>query len=185
MTNKKDERFEATVEELLGEETSAELERRDGEWNAFTSAVFRRIDEEDLGLQRLPLEDQAIEMFRQDIDGELSELAPKFEEGFREGIEQRIWDAAREEPTFGQRARAFFDRLMGDGMGWSLGWAGAMAAVLFMVAVGGWPTVDTPDQIAENISGGVTVQDLSFEGNVTVMPGDGATVIFLSNDESS
>ena len=188
MTNekKKNDLIEATVEELLGEETAAEVERRDGEWSAFTAAVFRRVDEEDLGLQRMTLEDQAIETLRQDVDGELSELAPRFEEGFREGVEQRIWDAARQTPSFGQRVRDFFGRLTGDGMGWSIGWAGAMAAVLVVVAVNGWPTGEAPnEQIAENISSGITVKNLSFEGTVTVIPGSDTTVIWLSGDESS
>jgi hypothetical protein len=101
-------------------------------------------------------------------------------------VEQRIWDAARETPTFGQRIRDFFSRLTGEGMGWGFGWAGAMAGLLVVVAVTGWPVTESPsDQIAENISGGVSVKNLSFEGTVTVMPGDGATVIFLSEDVGS
>lgn len=173
---------EASVEELLGQDTHEEIARREGEWTAFTSAVFARIDDEDLGLARMPLEDQAIDLFRQDVAGELSELAPRFEEGFKEEIEQRIWNAARA-PTLADRIRGFFERPFGDGIGF--GWAGAMAAAVALVAVTGWPTDPKPQQIAENIPGEVSVKRVSFEGTVTVMPDDGLTVIWLADDASS
>ncbi len=182
MTDRKEDTyFEASVEELLTEDAAQEIARRDGEWSAFTMAVFDRIDDEDLGVARLPLEDQAVDLFRHEIAGELADLAPRFEEGFREGVEQRIWNAARE-PTLMDRIRAYFDRSLGEGLGWSVGWAGAMAAALAIVTVNGIPGNDDTSQIAENIPGEVSVESVSFEGTVTVMPNNGVTVVWLSDD---
>lgn len=182
MTNRKEDTYvEASVKELLTEDAAQEIARRDGEWNAFTAAVFDRIDDEDLGVLRMPMEDQAIDLFRQEVAGELAELAPRFEEGFREGVEQRIWNAARE-PTIFDRVRAFFDRSLGEGIGWSVGWAGAMAAALAIVTVTGIPGNERGAQIAENNPGAVSVESVSFEGTVTVMPNDGVTVVWLSDD---
>ncbi|MEQ8272852.1 MAG: hypothetical protein RMA76_42420 [Deltaproteobacteria bacterium] len=184
MTKRQDDKYiEASVEELLTEDAAQEIAQREGEWNAFTSAVFARIDEEDLGVARMPMEDQAIDLFRQEVAGELADLAPRFEEGFKEGVEQRIWNAARE-PTVMDRVRGFFDRAFGERVGWSVGWAGAMAAALAIVTITGMPT-EPGTQIAENITGEVSVKSLSFEGTVTVMPNDGVTVVWLSDDASS
>ena len=175
MVDRKDDIYEATVAELLTETTEREIERRDGEWDAFTSSVFRRIDEEAIAVQRADLEAQAIDLFKQEIDLELSEMAPRFEEAFKESIEKKIFQSAIEQ-SWTQRVKAWFEGVRPQNMG--LGWAGAAAAVLLMVVAVN--TMQESSELTETLSSGhVAVQRISFEGDVTVLPDDGVTVIWL------
>ncbi len=169
------ERDELTVAELLTEATEEEIARRDGEWDAFTCSVFRRLDAEAVAHQRADLEAQAIALFKQEIDLELSELSPGFEEAFKESVEKRIFQSAIV-PSWTHRLSAWFERARGDGFG--LGWAGAAAAVVLLVFAAG--TMQTGTQIDDTLMDGhVAVQEISFEGDVTVLPDDGVTIIWL------
>src|SRR5262252_878056 len=105
MVDRKDDKYEATVAELLTEATDHELVRRDGEWDAFTYSVFRKLDEEVVATQRADLEAQAIDLFKHELDVELSEMAPQFEEAFRDSVEKRIFQSAIEQ-SFTARVKA-------------------------------------------------------------------------------
>ena len=171
--------YEATVAELLTETNEAELSKRDGEWNAFTSAVFRKIDEEALAVQRADLEAQAIDLFKQEIDLEVSEMAPRFEEAFKESVEKKIFQSAIEQ-SWAARAKAWVESFRPQfGLGWA---SAAAAAVLMVIAVG---TMQDSGELTEKLaSGQVSVQRISFEGDVTVLPDDGVTVIWLDGATS-
>lgn len=177
--DRKDDIYEATVAELLTESTEEELARRDGEWNAFTSAVFRRMDEEALATERADLEARALDLFKQEIDLELSDLAPRFEEVFRDSVEKRIFQSAIEQ-SWTARAKAWLERFRPQ---LALGWAGAAAAIVMLVVAVG--SVEEPGRVQDKLaSGHVAVQRISFEGDVTVLPDDGVTVIWLDSAQS-
>jgi hypothetical protein len=180
VVDRKDDMYEATVGELLGETTERELSRRDGEWDAFTSSVFRKIDEEAVAAERADLEAQAIHLFKQEMDVELSEMAPRFEETFRESVEKKIFQSAIEQ-RWTARFKAWLQQARPQGL--SLAWASAAAAaVLMVVAVG---SMQGGGQLEEKLaSGHVSVQRISFEGDVTVLPDDGVTVIWLDGATS-
>lgn len=179
MVDRKDDIYEATVAELLSESTDQELSRREGEWDAFTASVFRKLDEEALATQRADLEAQAISMFKQEIDVELSEMSPHFEEAFRESIEKRIFQSAIEQ-SWTARVKAWFENARPQ---LAFGWAGAAAAVVLLVVGIGSMQSTTP--LEEKLaSGQVSVQRISFEGDVTVLPDDGVTVIWLDSAAS-
>lgn len=167
-----------TVGELLRESTSEELSRRDGEWNAFTSAVFRQLDQEDLGHARASLEDQAIDLFKAGIEAELTASAPRFEEAFREEVEQRIFQSAKE-PSLWQKLQASMKALLRPSPMFRMAVAGAGAFGIMMVAVVN--RTPDPEVIAEALPGEVSVESIGFQGTVTVVPQQGATVIWLSD----
>lgn len=164
-----------TVGELLRESTSEELSRRDGEWNAFTSAVFRQLDQEDLGHARASLEDQAIDLFKAGIEAELTASAPRFEEAFREEVEQRIFQSAKE-PTLWQRLQDSMKALLRPSPMFTMAGAAALGVMLFAVV----NRTPDPEVIAEALPGEVSVESIGFEGTVTVVPQQGVTVIWLS-----
>lgn len=174
--------IEASVSELLKEELDEELERRDGEWSAFTQSVFRLMDDEVTQESRMELEELAIAQLKTEVDAELSEMAPNFEEMFRENIEQKIWQSAKEEVTLWTQLRDFFQSIARSEFGYGFGWATAVAAVV-MVAVMATPNTPTLDG-SEPMAGHVSVESLSFEGTVTLMPDDGVTVIWLDDTPS-
>jgi hypothetical protein len=169
----------------LREETEHELHRRDGEWSAFASSVFREIDGAEAQVTRMSVEDQAIAKLKAEVDAELADVAPRLEATFRAGIEQRIWQAAKEQPTLGARISAWL-----DGLGRALlphsrvggfGLAAAMAAILVAIAVGGlFTSGDDPTDGAD-----VSVDYVSFEGSVTVMQEGGSAVVWLAGDDDS
>jgi hypothetical protein len=168
-----------TVGALLREEVEAEIEKRDGEWNAFTHQIFRRVDQAELELERKSLEERAVAMLKEEVEHELADMAPRFDRDFAKGIEAKIWRAARERrPTIGERfgewidswKRAFVPRTVG-----ALAMAGVAAALIVVVNSG--PTEQMP-QVA------VSVDRVSFEGNVTVLNEDGNTIVWLADASS-
>lgn len=167
-----------TVGELLREDTREELERRDGEWNAFTSAVFRQLDLEDLGHARASLEDQALDLFKAEIEAELTASAPRFEEAFKEGVEARIFASARE-PSWWEKLQAAAKDLFRPAPMFRMAGAAAAFGVLMLAVVSRSPD---PEVIAEALPGEVSVESIGFEGTVTVVPQQGVTVIWLSDD---
>lgn len=182
-----DHAVEVSVQELLKEANQAELDSREGQWSAFTSAVFRRIDSEDLGVARMPLEEQAIESLKSEVDRELQTMAPRFEEDFLEGIEKRVWRSARREPSFGTWLQDLWARVVslvagapGAGVGRKLGFAAAMAAVAMLTIVGVRQEELAPLERSAG-AGLVSLESVSFEGTVAVIPQDGLTVVWLSD----
>src|SRR5262245_2736119 len=111
---------------LLAEEAGAELERRDGEWSAFSASVFRKIDQAELAEERMDVEDRAIAMMKEEVESELGEMAPRFDRAFKDGVEQRIWRAARE-PSLGDRVSDWFASLRRALNPKTLGFAAAAA----------------------------------------------------------
>jgi hypothetical protein len=169
-----DERLEVTVAELLAEETADELAARDAEWGSFASSVLRRIEVERIEVEGSELAEQAIAALKQEVDAELSDVAPRFEEAFRESVERKIFRAAIE-PTFAERMRAWIADLR---PGYRLGWAAAAAAVGALV-LSVAPFDRRTGSLEAPRAGHVSVARISFEGDVTVQPDDGVTVIWL------
>lgn len=164
-------------------EVDQELLRRDGEWSAFTASVFRQIDGAEAEVTRMSVEDQAIAGLKSEVDAELAEMAPRFEASFRAGIEQRIWQAAKQQPTLGERITAWMDQLgrLLLPHSRSLGLAAAMAAILVAIALGGLFT--SGDETLGDSQ--VSVDRVSFEGSVTVMQEDGSPVVWLADDDDN
>ncbi len=177
MGRKKGQDGDTAVRTTLRSELEAELGRREGAWPSFTAAVFRQIDEQALLCSRMELEDQAMVRLQEEVDLELHELAPGFEEAFREGVERRIWRSARDAPGFFAKLKhTLSTHLEGRWrMGWAWAGAGATALMLAFSVPDAW--LSTP---MERAVGQVTVEDLSFEGTVTVVPREGMTVVWLS-----
>lgn len=177
-----------SVIELLNEETAVELDRRDGAWNAFTAGVFRQIDSRERDLARASLEARAVDALRSEIDGELQSMAPSFEERFRDHVEQRIWDAARARPSWWERLThglfAFLASLFrpeAHGRRFGLAAAAAAVAVIAVLGIVPRPGMDTRTLPGPASAGEVSIQSVSFEGTVMVMPSDGLTVVWLTD----
>lgn len=174
---------------LLRREVDDELAQRDGEWSAFTSGVFRTIDGAELEVTRMSVEDRAIAAMKAEVDAELAELAPLFDAGFRQGVEQKIWQSAKEQPTWGARIGGWLDslrRTLFPDVGFrGLGLVAAAAAVILVVALGG--VFDQPVAPPELTppTNQVTIANLSYEGSVTVMQNEGVAVVWLADDGTS
>ncbi len=168
---------------LLREEAGAELEKRDGEWDAFTASVFRRVDNEDLALERMSLEDRAIGLMKVEVEGELGEMMPRFDREFRNEVEQRIWRAAREKPAMGERVSTWLSSFREKLFPRTLGFAAAAAAAALLFAV--WPSSSEVTPLAIAPEGSVSVERVQFEGTVTVMEEGGMTVVWLADNVAS
>lgn len=178
--------LEVTVGELLREETKEELDRRDGAWDAFTAGVFRSLDTDETATARAELEDQAVALLKQEVDVEVSEMAPRFEEAFRESVEKRIFRSAIE-PTMKDRLKGWLQKLRPDrSFGFGLGWAGAAAAAIALVVMTGPFDAERAPQVEEQLARGqVSVERISFDGDVSVLPEEGVTIIWLDSPATS
>ena len=171
---------------LLREEVEGELEKRDGQWSAFTAQVFRRVDQAELAAERMSLEERAIDMMRAEVDGELAEMMPRFDRAFKDGIEQRIWDAAREQPSLGARISEWLSSWKKMLAPRPLGLAmAAAAAIVVAVTFNPLGVQNGGEEVAIGNSGSVSVDRVDFEGTVTVMSEDGLTVVWLADDATS
>jgi hypothetical protein len=188
--------------DTLRVEVKTELDRREGSWTAFSAGVFRQIDEAARAQTRLSLEDRAIEALKQNVEAEIADLEPRFERAFREGIERQIWRAAKAPPSLLDRVRSWLDaqpwRVIGGAspparrgrgpepvrIAWSrVGLATAMAMILGLLVFRG---LDRGQNDALAVMDAVSVDEVSFEGTVTLMPADnGMTVVWLGSDGSS
>lgn len=169
---------------LLKEEVDAELAQREGSWNAFTHQVFKKVDQLELVETRMSMEERAIEMMRAEVDGELAEMTPRFERDFKVGIEERIWRAAKEKPSFGERVSEWFGAWKRSLSPRPFGYAMAAAAAIAVgVVYNPFATQSIVQPVASQA--GVSVDRVSFGGNVTVMSEGDVTVVWLVDDATS
>ncbi len=168
-----------TVAELLSEETEAELAARDGEWTAFSARVFEAVDAEERLAEQAPLGAQAVLQMKAEVGAEVEALSPKFGEAFKQEVEKEIFRSAQQPEPWWTQAWSWIQETLQGGMGPGLMAAGAAAVLLIMVT--GLPQGEQPvPQIAAaGPSGEVAVQQISFEGDVTVMSEEGVTVVWL------
>ena len=159
----------------------AETASRAGQWSAFAASVSDQIRAAERVAARTPIEVRAIETLREDVAAELESVEPRFEKTFRREVE-----AKRDAPA----APSFLDRAMGRMRGWlhqlsgpqrlTIGGLAAVAAASMMFVAE--PTLDHASDVVNALpSGAVSVDDVSFEGMVTVIENDGQTVIWLAD----
>jgi hypothetical protein len=168
-----------TVAELLTEATEAELVSRDGEWRAFTARVFEAVDAESRALAREPADAQAVQLLRAEVEDEVEALAPRFDARFGAEVDREIFKAGQAPEPWWKKAWTWLHGALQPGHG--LGWAAAAAAVVLLVVSTGLPPGSDPALPDGALAGTVTVEQLSFEGNVTVLPDEGLTVVWLSD----
>lgn len=166
-----------TTSELLREETREALIDREGHWNPFTEQVMARIDAEDRLQAQVGLERQISAALSAEADRELVDLASRFEGGFLEEVEGRIFregmetrDAAEtastiaEGPSWLERLRAWWAA--------PVAFAGAAAAALLVLA----PFEERPAELGE-----VWVDKLDIDGTATVVAEEGLTVVWVQS----
>lgn len=171
-----------TVAELLTASTEAELDARDGEWRAFSARVFEAIDAEQAEAARSPLEAQAVLALKAEVESEVEAMAPSFGEAFKKDVERQIFKSAQQPDPWWTRAWAWVREMTNLEGGYGL--AAAAATAIVLVAVTGLPpTPDAPSMPPASVAlnGQVAVEQLSFEGDVTVMPEDGLTIVWLDD----
>lgn len=171
-----------TVAELLTEATEAELSARDGEWRAFSARVFEAIDAEEKVAARASLEEQAVLAMKAEVESEVEAMAPAFGESFKKDVEKQIFKSGQQPDPWWTRAWAWVREMLSvDG---AYGLAAAAATAVVLIAVTGLPPGEpAPSMPAASValSGQVAVEQLSFEGDVTVMPEDGLTIVWLDD----
>lgn len=168
-----------TVAELLTEETEAALAARDGEWQAFTARVFEAVDAETRSLARGTVDEQAVHLLRAEVEDEVEALGPRFDARFSVEVDREIFKAGQGPAPWWKKAWDWLHGALQPGHG--LGWAAAAAAVVLLVVATGLPPSPDPTLPSGALAGTVTVEQLSFEGNVTVLPDEGLTVVWLSD----
>lgn len=168
-----------TVAELLTEHTEAELAAREGEWRAFSARVFEAVDAEARQTDRAPLEEQAIAALRADVESEVEAMSPSFGERFKKDVEKEIFKSAQQPDPWWTRAWAWCREMFAFEGGYGL--AAAAATAVLLVAITGLPPGEAPrgEPVTTALPGEVAVDSLSFEGDVTVMPEDGITIVWL------
>jgi hypothetical protein len=167
------------VGELLREAHARELERMDGRWSAFAAQIQ---DQLEAPSPEGDLEAQAVALLRADVDDELRELAPAFEEAFKEEVDRRIFVRGRSPKPWLDRLRSWVrERSAAARAGWGLGLAAAAAAAALVVVPRGGPRPDPMAGARAELRGEVSVDAVSFEGDVMMIPDDGVTVMVLSD----
>ena len=168
-----------TVGAILREEVESAVKAKDGAWSAFAHQVMAQIEEAD-GAPMDLLADQAIDALRRDVDSELDAVAPRFDRDFREGVERRIFRAARSPVPWWSALRDTVGNWLTPSPRFGLAAATAAAVVAAFVI----PTVDreTPSE------GKVSISAVRFEGStVTVMPdndNDGIALVWVTDSSS-
>lgn len=171
-----------TVAELLSEATEAELTSRDGEWSAFRARIFEAVDAEARAAAGAPLEAQAVLQLKGEVAAEVEALSPGFGETFKKEVESEIFKSAQTPTPWWTSAWTRLRAWMFPEGGMSPGWAAAGMAAVLLVVVTGLPRSPDPKpgQIAPPVAlGAVAIEQISFEGDVTVMPEEGITVVWL------
>ena len=95
------------------------------------------------------MEEQAIDLFKAGIEAELTASAPRFEEAFREEVEQRIFQSAKE-PTFWQKLQTSVKALLRPVPMFRVAGAAAAFGVMMIAVVSRTPD---PEVIAEALPG--------------------------------
>lgn len=162
-----------STERLLREANRAELRSREGSWEAFAAGVWRQIDASERLLAQRPLEEQARLQLAEQVEGELQAIAPRLDARFLPELEQRIWKEAAPREGLLERLSRWWSAKQG--------WAGA-AAMAGAAAVAAFFWVQSPAPVAVSTQlGEVAVEQVTIEGGaVTVMPGEGLTLIMVS-----
>ena len=172
-----------TVGDVLRAEVdeAVEVRERAGAWSPFAQQVLRTI--EDYERDQAAVSDRLAHAMREEVDAELDALASRFDRDFREGVERRIFRAARE-------ARPWWSEFSDAVRAWlsprpTFGFAvAAAAAVVFAVVLPRTSTGPGTVAVPEVDSGHVSISAVRFDGTVTVMPDDGIAVVWVSNDAS-
>ena len=167
------------VSAALGAPIREELARRDGQWSAFSESVRRQIRQDAVATARKPLAEQAIDQLREDVHAEVEAVAQRFESSFADRVDQRI---ATQEPGLWARLVAWFeDQASPARMAFGGFAAAAAAAMVLFVLVPGDQGMQQPAVAALSPGGEVTVNEVSFEGTVTMFEEDGIAVIWLED----
>lgn len=167
-----------SVGELLRAERDDELRRREGSWGAFRSAIETRIAESPT---TEALDDRAVALLRADVEDELRALGPAFEERFKEEVGRRISERDASRRSSWARTRAWLaERMPSIDVGWGVGLAGVAAALALVLGPSPEPRPDPAAGARAELSGEVSVDAVTFEGDVMMIPGDGMTVVVLS-----
>ena len=172
------------IGDLLRQDMGAEIVRREGEWDAFTAGVSRRIASLLVSEGRMNAEERAVNQLREQVESEVHELAPRFEQEFGRGVEAKIFRAGRERRTFSDLFARLIESL---GDAFELRKFAYAAPVTLLLTVGLWMKFDTSSNVLGDRSvrsGSVAVQSMSFEGTVTLMNEDDQTVLWLDEPTS-
>lgn len=164
--------------QALREEIDEAVEDRRLHWSAFTQGVLRDIRQEAQAEARQPLADRAVAELRRDVETELERAEPQFERRFQREVLRKI-DAPP--ASLLDRVRAFFD---GHLEGWrsGLGLIGAATAI-FLLIIAAPRLENPPNQVVRPAPdrGTVVVREVSFDGRVMVIEGEGVTFVYLSD----
>lgn len=163
------------VAALLRAEATAAADARD--WGMFSASVDETIRADRRATARAPLDEQAISHLRAEVEAELDAVAPRFEKKFAKDVDKGI---AADRPGLFDGIVEWFRDLTTPAR-WAIGGlatAGAALLVLFATAT---PPPSIPDGPQMAQIGEVSVDDVSFEGTITVMSDDGIAVIWLSD----
>lgn len=167
-----------TVGALLREERAAELDAMEGRWSAFASQIDHQLKAEAPGGE---LDEQAVALLRADVDDELRALSPAFEEEFQEEVDRRIFQRGHAEVPVWRRLQDWLQDLTAPArIGWGVGLAGAAATLALVISTGPGSTPDALLAPRAALTGEVSVDAVSFEGDVTMIPDEGVTVVVLS-----
>lgn len=170
-----DEKVWISVQDLLQEESDAELASRDGQWAAFREQIQWRLDREAGSVRQMSWEDQAIRVFADEVETEVAVAAHRFEGSFREELESRIFREGIATPSRWARLVASARAAFASGPSWAM--AGGLAAAAVVVGLGLRPN----GAEVEIRPGTVMVDSLSFEGSAVVTVDEGVTVVMLAS----
>ncbi len=162
----------------LRAEVEQELESRSPHWSAFTKGVLREIDREERAEARQPLVDRAVGELRRDVETELERAEPQFEHRFQRDLSRQLRKSG---PSLYERISAFFSTYF-EGWRAGAGFAAAVAAVFLLIIAA--PRIEPPPDrvmVPREDRGSMVVKEVSFEGRVMVIEGEGVTFVYLSD----
>lgn len=157
-----------SIESLLRSETASELARMEGRWLAFRTQILHQVGT----AAGSSLDQQAVDLLRADVDDEVHAMSPVFEGPFEAGVDRRL--RTPEAPSWWSRLKSRLSLPV-----WSAGFglAGAAAALLFALEGPGTPD---PVGVPVEAEASVSVDSVSFDGDIMVVPDGEVTIVILS-----
>jgi hypothetical protein len=169
----------SSVHGLLEDEMRDEVLSRDQQWSSFTDGVMSKIAAQERQAKKAPLEERAVQEFKREVAHELEEVEPRFEHDLKDQVQQGV---AHPDPGTFTRIGNWW-RGLKESRRWvnGLGLAAAATAALALIVLAPESPNRAPPEVVNPIAlGEVSVEEVSFEGSVTVMQGGGATVVWLA-----
>ncbi len=175
-----------TLGDVMRAEVGDEMAGKKRVWSAFVHQVLAVIDRHQrraLAAGPEGIADGLGQALRDEVDVELNAVAHRFDGDFRDGIERKIFRAARRSPPWWWRPRSRPSSWLPPSTPAFARPAFGLAAAAIVALL--WVVRPYPSSEPDAAAGTVSISAVRFGGSVTVMPDDGIAIVWVSEDDGS